>query len=121
MNQPSDPSVTSNANPSTSPFPTGESKVGVVHAPQAPTVPTAPAPEPSPAPVAEAAQPEPVVAMRVPPAPEPVVALAAPVRAALQESLQVPIPLRMNQLQSKHTALRDELDALEESLKSPPK
>ncbi len=116
MNQPSDPSVTSNATPSASPFPTGESKVGVVHAPQTPA---APAPEPSPAPVIEAVQPEPVVHARVAPAPEPVV--AAPVRAALQESLQVPIPLRMNQLQSQHTALRDELDALEESLKSPPK
>ena len=117
MNKTTDPSVPSDAASTPhSPFPTGESKVGVVHVAE----PTAPAPASAPAVVAEIAAPEPVVQTHVAPPPAPVAATPAPaVRPALQELSQVPIPVRMNQLQSKHTALRGDLDALEEALKSP--
>ena len=119
MNKTTDPSVPSDAASTPhSPFPTGESKVGVVHA----APPVAPAPAPDPVVVAETAVPEPVVQTHVVPPPATVAATPAPApaaRPALQESPQVPIPVRMNQLQSKHTALRGDLDALEEALKSP--
>lgn len=115
-----------------SPLPTGESQTGVVRRPAAPeadgpvlehrvAVPQAapdepeaieaaaepaPEPEPQPAPQAQAAPAAPV----------------APVRAtpALQESPKVSIPERMNHLSTENQRLRDELNALEQSLKSTP-
>ena len=121
------------ASSAASPLPTGESQIGVVRRPAAPeadgpvlehsvAVPQAapgepeaieaavePAPAPEPAPQAQAA----------PAAPE---APAAPVRAtpALQESPKVSIPERMNHLSTENQRLRDELQALEQSLKSTP-
>jgi len=134
MNSPQDP------NPSTTPvnsLPSGESLTGVVRkvaetpenspvlehrAAVAEDVPSDveaakpvvhPAAEaPGPAPVA--ASPEPIPAAT----PTPVPARATP--RPLQEISKVSIPVRMNQLQTDHQRLRDELQALEDALKSPP-
>jgi AmiR/NasT family two-component response regulator len=45
--------------------------------------------------------------------------VAAVVAPPLQESSKLPIPVRMSQLSSENQRLRDELDALEKTLKSP--
>lgn len=112
-------------------IPTGEAQVGRVQAPapsDAPKplvehevkVPQEPTPEPAapaevsvPEQAVEAPQPEPVLS-------EPVVVAEAPPEAKpLQESVPVPIPVRMNQLTTEHRRLRNELEALERSLKKP--
>lgn len=113
-------------------IPTGESQVGRVQRPDAA------APAPAAAPLGDA--PTPLVehavpvsppdavhaapADALPPVPETAVpepVLSQPVRRPmpkpLQESLKVPIPVRMNQLNTEHKRLRNELDALERDLK----
>ena len=118
------------ASSAASPLPTGESQIGVVRRPAAPqaegpvlehsvavppadsTEPEAPVPAPAPVSV-----PSPVSAAPAAPA-----APTAPVRVtpALQESPKVSIPERMNHLSTENQRLRDELQALEQSLKSTP-
>lgn len=53
--------------------------------------------------------------------PEPVVShpVASAAPAPLQESVPVPIPVRMNQLHTDNKRLRNDLDALERALKKP--
>lgn len=129
---------------SASALPTGESTTGVVRRQPAgdepvlerrvatpPEAPEAAPPAAAVAPAAAApAAAAPAAAPPAPATPAPVVTAsvapaAAPVQAsvaqpALQESPKVSIPLRMNQLHSENQRLRDEIDALEQSLKSPP-
>ncbi len=120
------------ASPAASPLPTGESQTGVVRRPAAPEA-DGPVLEHSVAvPQADPVEPEAIEAAAEPapePQPEPApqaqaapAAPAAPVRAApaLQESPKVSIPQRMNHLSTENQRLRDELDALEQSLKSTP-
>ena len=120
------------ASSAASPLPTGESQIGVVRRPAAPEA-DGPVLEHSVAvPQAAPGEPEAIAAAVEPapaPAPEPApqaqaapAAPAAPVRAApaLQESPKVSIPERMNHLSTENQRLRDELNALEQSLKSTP-
>ena len=127
MNSPQEPAK--EANPA-SPLPTGESHTGVVRK-AASTPENTPVLEHSAA-VAEPAPPAEPAAVdtsETAPAPAPVASPApvappavaqAVVRPALQEIPKVPIPVRMNQLQSDQQRLREELEALENALKSPP-
>lgn len=127
MTSPQDPNPST---PPVKPLPSGESQTGVVRK-------VAETPENSPvlehraavpeaaAPDADASKPMPALAAEAP-APAPsvtppqAVPVATPTPRPLQEISKVPIPVRMNQLQTDHQRLRDELQALEDALKSPP-
>lgn len=126
MNTPQEQQASDSAQASAaSQLPTGESQIGVVRRPGAAAaapeaegpvlehsvaVPEVPA-----EPIAAEPQPEP----QAPPAPA---APVVPVRAApaLQESPKVSIPERMNHLSTENQRLRDEMQALEQSLKLKP-
>lgn len=107
-------------------IPTGEAQVGTVKsAPPAQEIqpepvlehrvaPPAPAPSHATAPVHSAPPP---AAPEAPSIAERTATLAATSPAPLQESPQVSIPARMNQLHSENQRLRDELQNLEKALK----
>lgn len=130
MNTPSDPQNTP-ATPGAPQLPTGESQIGVVrrtanppedgpvleHSVAVPAADTVP--EASPQPLTTAS-PAPTPAPAPPAAPP--VAAPAPLRARapLQETPKVSIPERMNHLSTENQRLRDELQALEDALKSRP-
>ena len=111
-----------------SPLPTGESQIGVVRRPAAEPADgpvlehrvAVPPPPPSEPPASAPAAPAMPAAVPQVPAAAPAPVSAVRMTPALQESLKVSIPERMNHLSTENQRLRDELQALAESLKRNP-